>query len=105
LCEGKSWDTLHMASAFIEPYFLLIECPLAGGSTVVVLFEKGVVEWDEDLLVNGRAALETLVRVRMGVGRRQHVHVHPAIARKASPLSHSRSNSRPRSDREWNGVS
>ncbi|KAL4245597.1 Phosphatidylserine decarboxylase proenzyme 2 [Abortiporus biennis] len=44
-----------------------------GGSTIVVLFEKGVVEWDEDLLVNGRACLETLVRVGMGLGhsRRQ----------------------------------
>ncbi|KZT00919.1 uncharacterized protein LAESUDRAFT_816191 [Laetiporus sulphureus 93-53] len=40
-----------------------------GGSTVVVLFEKGVVEWDEDLLINGRACLETLVRVGMGIGR------------------------------------
>ncbi|KAI0693420.1 phosphatidylserine decarboxylase-domain-containing protein [Cytidiella melzeri] len=40
-----------------------------GGSTIVVLFEKGAVEWDEDLLVNGRACLETLVRVGMGIGR------------------------------------
>ena len=39
-----------------------------GGSTIVVLFEKGVVEWDEDLLINGRASLETLVRVGMGIG-------------------------------------
>ena len=39
-----------------------------GGSTIVVLFEKGAVEWDEDLLINGRAALETLVRVGMGIG-------------------------------------
>ena len=35
-----------------------------------MLFEKGMVEWDEDLLINGRASLETLVRVGMGVGRR-----------------------------------
>lgn len=41
----------------------------AGGSTIVVLFEKGAVEWDEDLVVNGRASLETLVRVGMGIGR------------------------------------
>ncbi|KAF8055577.1 phosphatidylserine decarboxylase-domain-containing protein [Lyophyllum atratum] len=39
-----------------------------GGSTIVVLFEKDRVEWDEDLLINGRAALETLVRVGMGIG-------------------------------------
>jgi len=37
----------------------------------VCLFEKNVVEWDEDLLVNGRACLETLVRFGMGIGRRQ----------------------------------
>ncbi|PPQ93553.1 hypothetical protein CVT25_005520, partial [Psilocybe cyanescens] len=40
-----------------------------GGSTIVILFEKGRVEWDEDLLINGRASLETLVRVGMGIGR------------------------------------
>jgi len=39
-----------------------------GGSTVVFLFEKGVVEWDEDLLINSRSMLETLVRVGMGIG-------------------------------------
>ncbi|KAF9220448.1 hypothetical protein BS17DRAFT_797725 [Gyrodon lividus] len=40
-----------------------------GGSTIVVLFEKGAVEWDEDLVINGRASLETLVRVGMSIGR------------------------------------
>lgn len=39
----------------------------------MVLFERGAVEWDEDLVVNGRAALETLVRVGMGIGRRRRV--------------------------------
>ncbi|KAG8905906.1 hypothetical protein FRB99_007986 [Tulasnella sp. 403] len=32
-----------------------------GGSTIVLLFEKGAVAWDEDLAINGRAALETLI--------------------------------------------
>ncbi|KAF8518218.1 phosphatidylserine decarboxylase-domain-containing protein [Gautieria morchelliformis] len=41
-----------------------------GGSTIVLLFEKGFVQWDEDLLVNGRASLETLVRVGMRIGKR-----------------------------------
>jgi phosphatidylserine decarboxylase len=41
-----------------------------GGSTIVLLFEKDVVEWDEDLLVNGRASLETLVRMGMGLGNK-----------------------------------
>lgn len=47
-------------------------CPdhlFVGGSTIVLLFEKNVVEWDEDLVINGKAALETLVRVGMGIGR------------------------------------
>lgn len=42
---------------------------LIGGSTIVLLFEKGSVQWDKDLLINGRASLETLVRVGMRVGR------------------------------------
>ena len=41
-----------------------------GGSTIVVLFERGTVEWDEDLVINGKASLETLVRVGMGIGKR-----------------------------------
>ncbi|PCH39320.1 hypothetical protein WOLCODRAFT_110643 [Wolfiporia cocos MD-104 SS10] len=52
-----------------------------GGSTLVVLFEKGVVEWDEDLLVNSRACLETLVRVGMGIGRGHRPHTEPDHSR------------------------
>lgn len=40
-----------------------------GGSTIVLLFEKDAIDWDEDLLINSRACLETLVRVGMGVGK------------------------------------
>ncbi|KAK6903556.1 phosphatidylserine decarboxylase [Kwoniella mangroviensis CBS 8507] len=40
-----------------------------GGSTIVCLFEKGAMKWDEDLLQNGRASIETLVRMGMGIGR------------------------------------
>lgn len=40
-----------------------------GGSTIVLLFEKGALEWDEDLIINGRSSLETLVRMGMGVGK------------------------------------
>ena len=43
----------------------------------MLLFEKGVVEWDENLLLNGRASLETLVHVGMGIGRRRRVSPHP----------------------------
>ncbi|KIJ51539.1 hypothetical protein M422DRAFT_65494 [Sphaerobolus stellatus SS14] len=42
-----------------------------GGSTIVLLFEKNTVEWDEDLLINSRASLETLVRVGMHIGKRR----------------------------------
>ena len=35
----------------------------------MLLFEKGMVQWDEDLLINGCAVFETLVRVGMGIGR------------------------------------
>ncbi|KAF8674083.1 Phosphatidylserine decarboxylase proenzyme 3 [Rhizoctonia solani] len=41
-----------------------------GGSTIVILFEKGKLKWDDDLLSNSSSTLETLVRVGMGVGIR-----------------------------------
>jgi phosphatidylserine decarboxylase len=40
-----------------------------GGSTIVLLFEKDMVQFDEDLLINGQACLETLVRVGMQIGK------------------------------------
>lgn len=40
-----------------------------GGSTIVCVFEPGRVVWDQDLQDNAAAALETLVRVGMGIGR------------------------------------
>ncbi|ORX34011.1 phosphatidylserine decarboxylase [Kockovaella imperatae] len=40
-----------------------------GGSTIVCVFEKGALQWDEDLLDNGRASIETLVRMGMGIGK------------------------------------
>ncbi|CAE7135514.1 unnamed protein product, partial [Rhizoctonia solani] len=40
-----------------------------GGSTIVMVFEKGKLTWDDDLLSNSSSTLETLVRVGMGVGR------------------------------------
>jgi phosphatidylserine decarboxylase len=41
-----------------------------GGSTIVLLVQPGAVQWDEDLLINGRASLETLVRVGMRIGKK-----------------------------------
>ncbi|KIS69468.1 uncharacterized protein UMAG_02799 [Mycosarcoma maydis] len=45
-----------------------------GGSTIVLVFERGRVAWDRDLVDNSRAAIETLVRVGMGIGRATALH-------------------------------
>ena len=70
----KSLDSLHSV-CIPEPKTqpLVLDTLCSGGSTIVLLFEKGVVEWDEDLLLNGRSSLETLVRVGMGIGRSRRV--------------------------------
>ncbi|KAJ5965756.1 hypothetical protein N7481_012470 [Penicillium waksmanii] len=39
-----------------------------GGSTLLVLFEEGVINFDKDLVDNSRGRLETLIRVGMSVG-------------------------------------
>ena len=41
-----------------------------GGSTIVTLFPKNTVQWDQDLLDNSATPLETLVRVGMRIGRK-----------------------------------
>ena len=71
----KSLGILRSVRSFFSsflpsvPIYLILPLQSTGGSTIVVLFEKGMVQWDEDLLINGRAALETLVRVGSGIGR------------------------------------
>ncbi|MCO5585131.1 hypothetical protein L7F22_039063 [Adiantum nelumboides] len=40
-----------------------------GGSTLVMVFEQGRVQFDEDLIQNSEKAIETLVRVGMRIGR------------------------------------
>ena len=71
--EEFGYFAFGMVSSPVTPDRLDVSYP--GGSTIVVLFEKGKVEWDEDLLINGRASLETLVRVGMGIGKGR-----PAVA-------------------------
>lgn len=39
-----------------------------GGSTLVVLFEKDSMVFDDDLIDNSNGALETLIRVGMSIG-------------------------------------
>ena len=41
-----------------------------GGSTVVLLFQRGVIELDEDLVRNSRNEVETYVRLGDSLGRR-----------------------------------
>jgi phosphatidylserine decarboxylase len=49
-----------------------------GGSTLVMLFESNTVQFDEDLLVNSRQPIETLIKMGEGIGRsiRQKKSVH-----------------------------
>ncbi|KAK3722488.1 phosphatidylserine decarboxylase [Vermiconidia calcicola] len=39
-----------------------------GGSTLLLLFEPGVMKFDDDLIANSNGALETLIRVGMSIG-------------------------------------
>lgn len=39
-----------------------------GGSTVLVLFRKGAIQFDQDLLVNSSKPIETLIRVGDSIG-------------------------------------
>ncbi|PBP21452.1 phosphatidylserine decarboxylase [Diplocarpon rosae] len=39
-----------------------------GGSTILVLFEEGAMQFDDDLVDNSNGALETLLRVGMSIG-------------------------------------
>ena len=46
-----------------------MSCMATGGSTIVTVFPENTVRWDEDLLTNGQASTETLVKVGMKVGK------------------------------------
>ncbi|KAF1989938.1 hypothetical protein K402DRAFT_418046 [Aulographum hederae CBS 113979] len=56
-----------------------------GGSTLLVLFEAGVVQFDEDLVDNSRSALETLISVGMSIGRSIGHEPHTPDMRKDNP--------------------
>ncbi len=53
----------RMARGDHKSYFEL------GGSTVVMLFEKGRIEFDDDLLANSEKGVETFVRIGEHIGR------------------------------------
>lgn len=42
-----------------------------GGSTILLLFQRGIVQFDEDLLLNSQNSMETLVKVGSRIGRRR----------------------------------
>jgi len=42
-----------------------------GGSTVIVLFERGIVRFDDDLVKNTKKPMETLVKVNTKIGKAQ----------------------------------
>ncbi|USW46765.1 Putative C2 domain, EF-hand domain, EF-hand domain pair, EF-Hand 1, calcium-binding protein [Septoria linicola] len=56
-----------------------------GGSTILLLFEPGVMKFDEDLITNSSGALETLVRVGMAIGRTTGHAPHMPDQPKANP--------------------
>ncbi|KAF2209724.1 hypothetical protein CERZMDRAFT_69855 [Cercospora zeae-maydis SCOH1-5] len=56
-----------------------------GGSTLLVLFEPGVMKFDEDLVANSSGALETLVRVGMSIGRTTGHAAHLPDQPKSNP--------------------
>lgn len=57
----------------------------AGGSTILLLFEPGVMQFDDDLIDNSTGALETLVRVGMSVGHSPDRPPHTLDMRKSNP--------------------
>ncbi|EME50121.1 hypothetical protein DOTSEDRAFT_68851 [Dothistroma septosporum NZE10] len=59
-----------------------------GGSTLLLLFEEGVMKFDEDLVSNSSGALETLVRVGMSIGCTTGHAPHTADMKKENPTEH-----------------
>ncbi|KAL4809948.1 phosphatidylserine decarboxylase-domain-containing protein [Aspergillus unguis] len=59
-----------------------------GGSTLLLLFEDGKVNFDSDLVDNSRGALETLVRVGMSVGHSPEIpQFEPDLPKKPEDVS------------------
>ncbi|KAL1606391.1 phosphatidylserine decarboxylase [Paraconiothyrium brasiliense] len=56
-----------------------------GGSTLLLLFEPGQMRYDDDLVDNSKAALETLVRVGMSIGHSPNRAPHTPDMRKENP--------------------
>jgi phosphatidylserine decarboxylase len=61
--QQRYQPAVHVAKGAQKGFFEL------GGSTVVLLFQKGVVELDEDLLTNTTKEIETYVRLGDSIGK------------------------------------
>jgi phosphatidylserine decarboxylase len=48
-----------------------------GGSTVVLLFQKGRIELDQDLCTNTQNEIETYVRMGESIGKRSKTPLEP----------------------------
>ncbi|KAL2867279.1 putative phosphatidylserine decarboxylase Psd2 [Aspergillus lucknowensis] len=59
-----------------------------GGSTLLLLFEEGKINFDSDLVDNSKGALETLVRVGMSVGHHPDIpQFEPDLPKKPEDVS------------------
>lgn len=56
-----------------------------GGSTLLLLFEPGVVHFDHDMVNNSNTALETLIRVGMSIGHSPGTEPHKPDMQKTNP--------------------
>ncbi|KAF2023551.1 hypothetical protein EK21DRAFT_118651 [Setomelanomma holmii] len=56
-----------------------------GGSTLLLLFEPGQMNYDDDLVDNSNSALETLIRVGMSIGHSPNRGAHLPDMRKDNP--------------------
>ncbi|KAI7041052.1 hypothetical protein KC335_g16871 [Hortaea werneckii] len=56
-----------------------------GGSTILLLFEPGVMKYDDDLVDNSNGALETLIRVGSSIGHSPHHAPHLPDMKKQNP--------------------
>lgn len=56
-----------------------------GGSTILLLFEPGVMEFDDDLVANSNSAVETLIRVGMSIGHSVGHQTHAPDQPKSDP--------------------
>ncbi|TKX20593.1 phosphatidylserine decarboxylase proenzyme-2 [Elsinoe australis] len=61
-----------------------------GGSTILLLFEPGQMEYDQDLVDNSNGALETLIRVGMSIGHSPNHAPHLPDMRKENPTNEER---------------